>query len=72
MTPDIVPVPIGWMLASLGGLAACIGTLAAIIYSQLNSRIMAQNEIITKLQSDVSRLSQGCGANGCHWKSRRA
>jgi hypothetical protein len=47
-----------------GFLSLCgiVGALGKLIYSLLMYRIQA-------LEKDVTRLSGGCGAQGCFWKT---
>lgn len=73
-----VNVPLGWVLAALGGLATTIATLAGTVFLILNSRISAQSVIIKdqaasiqKLQGEIERMATGCGAGGCFWSMRR-
>ena len=77
-------VPVSWVLASGATLAGAISALAGIIYTTMNARIndlrdtlqrrgvtmTAQQKTITALQSDISDLKKGCGAQGCLWKNR--
>lgn len=77
MNAEVIVLPIGWMLATIGSLAGTIAALAAIIWAFMKSRLEAQDKLIdaqslmiTKLQDDVSRMSKGCGADTCHWKFR--
>lgn len=65
---DVITLPIGWILACIGGLASVISVLASVIYSSLNGRLAAQDKIIEKLQEDISRMAKGCGAKECIWK----
>ena len=74
---DVVNLPIGWILATIGSLAGTIAALATIMWSFMRSRLEAQDKLIdsqtatiAKLQDDVDRMSKGCGAGGCHWKFR--
>jgi len=63
-------VPTEWILMVLITLATVISTLAAIIYRQLSTEIATLRSIVTKLQDDVQRLSQGCGLGTCLYKNR--
>lgn len=74
---DVVSLPIGWILATIGSLAGTIAALATIMWAFMKSRLEAQDKlidsqaaIISKLQDDVDRMSKGCGADTCHWKFR--
>ena len=51
-------------------LATVISTLAAIIYRQLSAEIANLRVLISRLQSDVDRLSKGCGLGACLYKNR--
>jgi hypothetical protein len=63
-------VPTEWILTVLITLATVISTLAAIIYRALSNEIATLRGIVTKLQEDVQRLSQGCGLGTCLYKNR--
>ena len=65
-----VTIPLTWILSTIGGLAAVIATLAGIIYSSLQSRLAAQDQIIEHLRKDVDRLTKGCGFRECLWRER--
>lgn len=67
---DMITLPVGWILACIGGLATVIATLAGIIYNSLSTRLAAQDKIIERLQGDIDRMAKGCGANGCTWRGR--
>lgn len=74
---DVISLPIGWILATIGSLAGTIAALATIMWAFMKSRLAAQDKlidsqavIISKLQDDVDRMSKGCGADTCHWKFR--
>lgn len=67
---DLVALPVGWIIATIATLGSVIATLAGIIYSSLSARIATQDKIIKRLQEDISRMSKGCGLQGCHWKGR--
>jgi len=68
--PDTVILPISWMLGIIGGLSSAIVTLAVTIWRIMASRLAAQDRIIDGLRADVERMSKGCGAAGCNWRSR--
>lgn len=75
---DVVSLPIGWILATIGSLAGTIAALATIMWAFMKSRLEAQDKLIdsqaatiSKLQDDVDRMSKGCGADSCHWKHGR-
>lgn len=70
-------IPIAWILGTIISLGSVIGTLAALMWSFVKSRIDAQDKIIDSqsatvrsLQADVERLSHGCGIATCIWKNR--
>jgi hypothetical protein len=67
---DLIALPVGWILTTIGLLGSVIATLAGIIYSSLSARIATQDKIIKRLQEDIGRMSKGCGLQGCHWKAR--
>jgi hypothetical protein len=70
-------IPVEWILGVLIGLGGIIATLAKLIWSIVQSRLAAQDNMIasqtstiTKLQDDIERLSKGCGIGTCIWKNR--
>jgi hypothetical protein len=63
-------IPTEWILMVLLALATVISTLAAIIYRQLSAEIANLRVLISRLQSDVDRLSKGCGLGACLYKNR--
>ena len=63
-------IPTEWVLASMGGLATVISSLAILIYRSLSSEITNLRIVVAKLQDDVDRLSKGCGIVACIWKNR--
>jgi hypothetical protein len=63
-------IPTEWVLASMGGLATVISSLAILIYRSLSSEITNLRIVVAKLQDDVDRLSKGCGITQCLWKNR--
>jgi len=74
---DVVSLPIGWILATIGSLAGTIAVLATIMWAFMKSQLEAQyklidsqNTTISKLQDDVDRMSKGCGMETCHWRPR--
>lgn len=67
---DLITLPVGWILACIGGLCSVVAALAGIIYTTLSARLAAQDKIIERLQGDIDRMSKGCGANGCTWRGR--
>lgn len=74
---DAISLPIGWILATIGSLAATIAALATIMWAFMKSRLEAQDKLIdsqtatiSKLQNDVDRMAKGCGIDTCHWKFR--
>lgn len=71
MTSDLVQIPIGWILGTVGILGGVISTLAITIWNTMRSRLEAQDKIIDHLRASIDRMSNGCGANGCVWHVRR-
>ena len=81
----MVEISANVLVTAILSLCGIIGTLAGAFYSSLKARITqqekriddhnkyidGQNAIIKGLQRDIERLSMGCGANGCFWKSRK-
>ena len=63
-------IPTEWVLASMGGLATVISSLAILIYRSLSAEITSLRIVVAKLQDDVDRLSKGCGLVACIWKNR--
>ena len=63
-------IPTEWVLASMGGLATVISSLAILIYRSLSSEITSLRIVVGKLQDDVDRLSKGCGIGNCLWRNR--
>jgi hypothetical protein len=63
-------IPTEWVLASMGGLATVISSLAILIYRSLSSEITNLRIVVAKLQDDVDRMSKGCGITQCLWKNR--
>jgi hypothetical protein len=63
-------IPTEWVLASMGGLATVISSLAILIYRSLSGEITNLRIVVAKLQDDVDRLSKGCGITQCLWKNR--
>lgn len=80
----MIELPIGWILGIIGSLAGVIATLSGILWSTMKSRLEAQDRIIDALQKDsdakeviihglqkdIERMSKGCGAGGCTWRTR--
>lgn len=67
---DVVALPLGWILATIGTLGGVISILAGIIWAIMKDRLAVQDRIIEKLQDDVDRLSKGCGQTACLWHKR--
>ena len=62
MTEANFTIPIGWALTGFISLCGIVGALGKLVYSLLMYRIQA-------LEKEVSRLSRGCGAHGCFWRT---
>jgi hypothetical protein len=61
-------IPVEWILGVLIGLGSVIATLAGLLWRTMNNRLEAQDRIISNLQTEVSRLSKGCGMESCIWR----
>jgi len=61
-------IPVEWILGVLIGLGSVIATLAGLLWRTMNNRLEAQDRIISNLQSEVARLSKGCGMDSCIWR----
>jgi hypothetical protein len=61
-------IPVEWILSVLLGLGGVIATLAGVLWRTMNSRLEAQDKIISHLQTEVARLSKGCGMESCIWR----
>lgn len=55
-------IPITWALTGFISLCTIVGALGKLVYSLLMYRIQA-------LEKEVTRLSGGCGAHGCFWRT---
>lgn len=55
-------IPIAWALTGFLSLCGIVGVLGKLVYSLLMYRIQA-------LEKEVTRLSGGCGASGCFWRT---
>jgi hypothetical protein len=62
MTEATFTIPIAWALTGFISLCGIVGALGKLIYSLLMYRIQA-------LEKDITRLSSGCGAHGCFWRT---
>jgi hypothetical protein len=65
-----VTIPVDWILTVFLSLAGVIGSLAALLWSTLRTRLEAQDRIIDSLRADIVRLSKGCGLENCLWRKR--
>ena len=63
-------IPVDWILTVFLSLAGVIGSLAALLWSTLRTRLEAQDRIIDSLRADIVRLSKGCGLENCLWRKR--
>lgn len=61
-------IPVEWVLSTLIGLGGVIATLAGMLWRTMNNRLEAQDRIISHLQTEVARLSKGCGMETCIWR----
>jgi hypothetical protein len=61
-------IPVEWILGVLIGLGSVIATLAGLLWRTMNNRLEAQDRIISNLQTEVARLSKGCGMDSCIWR----
>ena len=61
-------IPVEWILSTLLGLGGVIATLAGMLWRTMNNRLEAQDRIISHLQTEVARLSKGCGMEACIWR----
>ena len=76
--PEIIELPIAWILAIISTLGLTIATMATVIWNFVRSRLAAQDKLIAsqttvieRLQDDVARMSKGCGIEICHWRPSR-
>lgn len=74
----LIEIPISVLLGAITVLSSVIGTMAAIMWSFMKERLKAQDvliqsqgETIDRLQTDIERLSGGCGIEHCVWKVRK-
>lgn len=63
-------IPADWVLTAFLSLAGVIGSLAALLWSTMRTRLEAQDRIIDSLRADVVRMSKGCGVENCMWRNR--
>ena len=81
--PDImyigatVSIDVNWIIGIIGILGTSLGSVAGVLWAFTISRLRKQDDLIDQqnttihnLQSDVLRLSKGCGAAECVWKNR--
>lgn len=61
-------IPVEWVLGVLLGLGSIIATLAGLLWRTMNNRLEVQDRIIANLQTEVARLSKGCGMESCIWR----
>lgn len=61
-------IPVEWVLSTLLGLGGVIATLAGMLWRTMSNRLEAQDRIISHLQTEVARLSKGCGMETCIWR----
>lgn len=61
-------IPVEWILGVLLGLGSIIATLAGLLWRTMNNRLEVQDRIIANLQTEVARLSKGCGMDTCIWR----
>jgi hypothetical protein len=61
-------IPVEWVLSVLLGSGGVIATLAGVLWRTMNSRLEAQDRIISHLQTEVARLAKGCGMESCIWR----
>jgi len=61
-------IPVEWILGVLLGLGSIIATLAGLLWRTMNNRLEVQDRIIANLQTEVARLSKGCGIESCIWR----
>jgi hypothetical protein len=61
-------IPVEWILGVLIGLGSVIATLAGLLWRTMNNRLEAQDRIISNLQTEIARLSKGCGMDSCIWR----
>jgi hypothetical protein len=62
MNDTNLTIPIAWALAGFLSLCGIVGAMGKLIFSMCMYRIKA-------LEKEVARLSQGCGAHGCFWRT---
>jgi hypothetical protein len=58
-------IPIGWALTGFLSLCGAVAGMGKLVFSMCMHRIRA-------LESEVARLSRGCGVIDCHWKNTPA
>ncbi len=63
-------IPVDWVLTVFLSLAGVIGSLAALLWNTMRTRLEAQDRIIDSLRADVVRMSKGCGVENCMWRHR--
>ena len=72
-----VEIDSNWLLGVITTLAATLWAFTLARFKKQDATIESQGEVIKNqgktiehLETDVERLSKGCGANGCIWKNR--
>jgi hypothetical protein len=63
-------IPVDWILTVFLSLAGVVGSLAALLWTTLKTRLDIQDKIIDGLRADIVRLSKGCGIENCLWRKR--
>jgi hypothetical protein len=69
--PRELVVPVSWLVAMVSTLGAVIATLASVLWSVVKERFAMQDGVIKQLQSDLGRISKGCGASACFWRDKQ-
>jgi hypothetical protein len=60
----------GWVLGTIGILGSTVGTMAGAMWLFMVNRLRKQDAIIEGQQSQIDRISKGCGLPECLWKGR--
>lgn len=61
-------IPVEWILSVLLGSGGVIATLAGVLWKSMTNRLEAQDRIIAHMQTEVARLSKGCGIDACIYR----
>lgn len=61
-------VPVEWILSVLLGSGGVIATLAGVLWKSMTNRLEAQDRIIAHMQTEIARLSKGCGIESCIYR----